>query len=273
MNLEKFSDSQPSFLNLSLFICQLYSGGNFQLAHILYYSKVHDDRLYSAIYSTCPFEIPMILINVTTPNEFHLNYNERTDHILQLIFMPQEHLFQNSSYFMRIDELPTFYQIFIVSTIHDKKSLEKLKITANLNSTSLWLMHNVSHDDVTPYHLSKDLKGNSSIVQLKNLQMNSKMSLFASTLGQDTFKRVLGVSYIHDMVCDTGKSKSLMTFFKVDELFANFYYFQMNLNYINTSILYCGERLKFGYKLMRNTHKSVYKEFSVESKAINENKM
>lgn len=88
MSLETiiFTESPPNFLNLSLFICHLFAGGNFRQVQILYHPEAFDDQLYKTIESACPLQIPMIKTDISSPATYSIDQNQRTDHILQFIF-------------------------------------------------------------------------------------------------------------------------------------------------------------------------------------------
>lgn len=81
------ADSQPNFVNLSLFICQLFVGGNFRIAHILYYPEAFDDRFISLLDATCSVQIPMVIIDATGPGKIHYEKLIRNAPILQLFFL------------------------------------------------------------------------------------------------------------------------------------------------------------------------------------------
>lgn len=104
----------PNFRNLALFICYTFIGGNFRHGHILYDPNIFNDNLISEIDSNCPAQIPWQATDIIQLSLLPVNSGERTDHILQLIFLDPEHLEENISEFERF---LTFYRIFIfVST-------------------------------------------------------------------------------------------------------------------------------------------------------------
>lgn len=95
-------DFQSNFLNLSLLICDLFVGGNFRTAHILYHPEVFDDRILNDIDSACPFQMPRTTIDISAPESAFSNQNQRTDRILQIIFLPPLQLGENMGHNNRI---------------------------------------------------------------------------------------------------------------------------------------------------------------------------
>lgn len=84
--------SHTSFHNLALFICHLFIDGHFRNAHILYDPNVFDAHLLNEVDSVCPVQIPWLITDVTQPRSVLWQNDNRTDHILQLIFFDPNHL-------------------------------------------------------------------------------------------------------------------------------------------------------------------------------------
>lgn len=173
------------------------------MVHILYYTQSFDSRLYGAIHLTCPFQIPMIFIDVTTPENFHLDQAQCTDHILQLIFLPQGQHWKESNYFYHINELSTFYRVFVIYrvTVQDLELIEKLNAVASVNSSTMVLIHNVFNETMRCYHMSKDLKGNIEIFKLSNTHTSSNKNLFDYVLGEKAYILFLGMAFDRTWPC------------------------------------------------------------------------
>lgn len=93
-----FGIKLPNFHNLALFICHLFIDGQFRNGHIFYDPNVFQvGQLISEIQSTCPTSIPWISTDVTDKPVLPWKSNERTDHILQLIFFDPNR--RNEAYF------------------------------------------------------------------------------------------------------------------------------------------------------------------------------
>lgn len=111
---------------------------------------------------------------------------------------------------------------------------------------------NIESDAITPYHFSNALKHNIIVIQFINNIQKSDSELLDLALGGKSYGHVFGVSCINDIGCLASKSNSkpFESLLKVKELFANAYYMQMNLSYLNTSAMACnGTDLKLQSKL------------------------
>lgn len=263
-------DSSPSFLNLSLFICQLFAGGNFRMAHILYYPQSFDSHLYGVIHSNCPYQIPMIFIDITKPVNFHLDRAERTDHILQLIFLPQGQHWKESIYFYHIYELSTFYRVFVVATDQDLELIEKLNAVASVNSSTMILIHNVFNDTMRCYHMSKDLKGNIEIFKLTNTRTSSNKDLFDYVLGEKAYILYLGMAFERTWPCkNTDKLKNPLL--KSQNFLDNFHYMQMNMVFINGTYVLCNaSKFLVGRNLVQIVPTSSSKDYLFDLKPIDD---
>ena len=92
MNLESliFTEVHGEFWNLTLLICQLFMGGNFSVVNILHHPKAIDDGIFRHLDSACSVQIPKTIIDIAIEfSTLLLDQSQRTDRILQLIFLPQ----------------------------------------------------------------------------------------------------------------------------------------------------------------------------------------
>ncbi|KAJ6643740.1 hypothetical protein Bhyg_08705 [Pseudolycoriella hygida] len=252
--------AQPSFVNLSLFICQLFVSGKFRMVYILHFPDTFDDRWNGALHSTCPLQIPSMFIDITAPGAFHLNRNESTDQILQLIFLSHGHLIKHSTFFGRINELSTFYRVFVCSTSKDitfgLAFLKVLKRLVNVDSSSLLLIYNVVRDEITPHHFSTNLIGNLNVRQLRDIPRSKTEYLFDYALGEKAFTQLLGVAYVNGTTAA----------FKFIEMCANYFYMVMKLNYLDVAYWYTEPHaptdVKIGHRFRKRTPRPIYKEFT-----------
>lgn len=139
-----------TFYNLALFICHLTNDGHFQYGHILYDPKVFDDSFITRIDSVCEVKIPWQISDITKTISPTHQEQERTDHILQLIFFDPKYLAQ------QIDEYKTllsFYRIFVFTSNYDdietKKGISVFeKLSPILDSSPSILQYNPNNDTV-----------------------------------------------------------------------------------------------------------------------------
>lgn len=66
----------PNLANLSLLNCQLFVGGNFKAAHVIYHTDALDGRFIRQLDSSCAMEIPIKTTDVTRFNYEILNSTE-----------------------------------------------------------------------------------------------------------------------------------------------------------------------------------------------------
>lgn len=260
-----FIDSQPKFLNLTLFICQLFIGDNFRIAQILYHPMEFDDRLIHQIDSECSLYIPKIFIDVTTVgNHHHLDTNKRTDHILQVILLSQE---QSTEYFHRINEMQTFYRVFVISTKHelnfDQNISKRMHSLTSFNSSSLYLTYCPTlHGTFRTYHSSRDSNGE-TVFQEKIFNSSSEYDLFSDALGRNAFIQNIGAHYVDEVACYFMYKEKFFPNVRSQMIFANLYYLQMNLSFLDATKLVCGENaIAFQHKWEQIIPNRVYKEMS-----------
>lgn len=116
--------SSANFLNLAIFICQLFIDGKFRSGNILYEPVAFDDRFLSELESICPYSIPWQLIDVTKP--FQSSKDDPFSTALQLNFFDLKRLVENEfRYFTPV----AHYQICISTSISgiDTKLISAIK--------------------------------------------------------------------------------------------------------------------------------------------------
>lgn len=167
-----------NFGNLALFICHLFVDGHFQFSHILYDPNEFDDSLLIEIDSICPIQIPWQTININQTSFQNSPSNDRTDHILQLIFFDPkllgEQIIQNQEHL-------TFYRIFIFSEmtwVHENETEKRIslieKLSSVFDSNSLIVRNNLSSGSIRVRLLRESDK-----IDLK--QMHQNMNLIYKT--------------------------------------------------------------------------------------------
>lgn len=270
MELETFSfpDFQPNFLNLSLLICQLFAGGNFRMAHILYHPEVFDDRLLKAIDSTCPLQIPMMTIDISAPGISSSDQNQRTDHILQLIFLPRDQLKKSMD---RINGLLTFYRIFIFTSDlelkFEKNLMHDSKFIRDRNSSSLLLIHNNLSGATKPYLFSGKSKTSLVPVDLQWSQLRSGEDMFDSALGAKVHDPAFGVAYLDKIDCKSYNTRIFRTLLKQYQIYGRFYYTRFNMTFIDEITLRCIDFYVI-HRYVRPIPKQAYNELSSDVERI-----
>lgn len=150
MILTSSSRNSPNSYRLAVFICHLFIDGQFRLGHVLYDPKAFDGLLLNTIDSICPIQIPWQTNDIIRPSRLSSHVNDRTDHILQLIFFNPKYLAEQIDQY---NEYFTFYNIFVFSAPSDEISEEWLSVIANrkliLKSSLLVLDYNSGNDSVS----------------------------------------------------------------------------------------------------------------------------
>lgn len=168
-----------NFHNLALFICHLFIDGRFRYMDILYDSSVFDEHLPSQIESICPVQIPWQLTDINKSPSLSGTPEERTDHILQLIFFDPEQLVEEID---RFNHYLTYYRIFIFLS-----KAESLIIEAMTEAKKQFEISD-------PFSLFFD--PNNGSIQIH--WMNGKSEIFESILKPlNIFERIFGE---HDQV-------------------------------------------------------------------------
>lgn len=145
VNLSNFS----LFYNLAHFICHLFIDGHFRFGHILYDPKVFENQLLTEIDTVCPVQIPWQTNDITQPFSSARDINERTDHILQLIFFDPKYL---AAEIDSSKDFITFYRIFVFSSTLIQSNERRLtSVMRNLSPNSLILEHIRMEDIVNVY--------------------------------------------------------------------------------------------------------------------------
>lgn len=261
MNIETevLSDLQPNFLNISLLICQLFVGGSFQTAHILYHKESFDDRLLRD--SPCLQRIPKITLDISRPGINDLHQNERTDHILQLIFLPGNRLIETIK---PIEQLPTFYRIFIFISDQNYEAEPKwIEDITNRRSSNLLLIHNKSSGSIKSYVFSKSTQTSIERVELQINQSMLEKDIFESTLGAKAHDQLIGALYVDAVPCYGLDATAVQTSLERDQIINRMYFKRINMSYIDALTVNCNKTGTFvDHKKFRAISRPIYSELS-----------
>ena len=265
MNLERFGSLEPQadFLNLSLLICHLFVGGKFQLVNILYHPSAFDDRFLVSMDSVCPFEIPKTTQDISTNETILIDRrNQRTDEILQLIFLPPDQLIEKIN---GIVNFLTFYRIFVFTTSVQMDLSEIMSIVKpNHSSSTLLLIYNTLSNVLSEFILSR-----SSIKSVElNLELNrngqlDSNELFDSVFGDSASGRFLVASMVHEYLCEPKQAEAYNLTRRMVRAFASLFYTQMKLSFVDGGIFNCST-LSIKHKRLRPITRSFYSDYSFE---------
>lgn len=258
MSLKSFDspESQSNFLNLSVLICHLFVGGKFRLTNILFHPDAIDNFLLVTIDSACPFQISIntfdISVNETIPTD---RRHQRTDSILQLVVITPDQL---TKQFNRIENLLTFYRVFIFKT-SDQLDLEQIKSIAirNSSSSSLLLVYNTSSNVLSEFVLSKI---SIQTVKLSKGQLSAN-EVFNMVFGDQAAGRFLVVSIPIDITCKAIENANIIV--KEAKVFASMYWKRLNASFVNGFAWNC-ETMSLQYRRVRPVKRSFYSDYNSE---------
>lgn len=131
--------SVSDFYNLALFICHLFIDGQFRNGHILYDPTVFDSRFITDMESICPHQIPWRTTNIYQPSSFPWDPNQRSDHILQLIFFEPRFVSFN------IDQFRVYFSYYRIFAFSSTNGIETRKLAAILKNINPFLIHSSSN--------------------------------------------------------------------------------------------------------------------------------
>lgn len=117
-----------NFYNLAFFVCRLLTDGRFRTGHILYDPNAfHVTQLITDIQSNCSHSVPWLSTDITADlSPLPWKPDEKTDRILQLIFIDLDKIPTNIDDFQRFF---IFYSLFVVSSIEELDTDEKFTMT------------------------------------------------------------------------------------------------------------------------------------------------
>lgn len=277
LNLLTSSVSNISNLqNLALFICHLFIDGHIRIGHIIQDPNVFDGQLNSKMNSVCPIQIPCLTTDITQSFSLPWSANDRTDHILQLIFFDPNNLAN------QIDQLKntyTFYRVLIFFINADQNEL-KNRIRSIVHLNSVVLEYNLKADSVSVFQVFESGEGSNNI---DNVEQNAFIQL-----DQATFAR-------HDNLFDTifGEFEAMRplnfqasgVFWKLGDFStlipflgyiyrANYFFTAFNISYFNwTYLLYTDSNVVSKYYLSSHKQRKYHKELLIDYDPVKDDKM
>lgn len=281
-----------NFHNLALFVCHLFADGQFRFGHILYDSSALDSRLIAEIHSVCPYLIPWISNDVSELPSVPWEPNQRTDHILQLIFFDPENIpmtidhVKKSNVNIKLMNFLTFYRIFVISSDDvgnrvDWNSIAKLSshILHHDSRSGSISLHSIKNDDgvIEGVDRLEMLKQYPQKNRLKHCDKSKKCdNLFSLTFGKNEKNVRMIIKRTYLLPCNR-------EYFLADEyfevrngnpFFANFYFTHLNASFINVTAVWC-ENSTIAYKSepIQPQPRKFYKELPMDYKPMDSVKL
>lgn len=232
--------SVSNFTNLVLFVCHLFIDGQFRHAQVLYDTQVFNDRFLNAFDSVCPVQIPIQTMDITQSSSQFSQSNDRTDHILQLIFFNPKTLIEQIHQF---ENLFTFYRIFVFCLITDeveaKWQFPVIDTQNSILSSSPLIVHfNSENGSLHVYWVLENGETIDSSKQCNNddsrLMSANRMHLFDSMFENYEHKRVFGIK-VNTLFRTTDDYTNIASSLPYlgHIFFTNYFYTTMNASFIN----------------------------------------
>lgn len=245
-----------NFHNLALFICHLFIDGQFRTGHILHDSNEFQiNHLIDEIDQlNCSHQIPWLLTDVTKPFSLSWKFNERNDHILQLIFFD---LIQLPNAIDDFKDILTFYRLFIFTSVigeTNKKQIDmvkKLKSTKLLNSVILYDSKDISMFDANFENISKS------------------SGVFDSTFKPFDENWIMSIEYNYASICNLKKVFSVGSGLS---FIANYLFTHLNVTYINVSTVQCTNLDRVHQNVRLKHDQKFYKEITKKYEPFNNGK-
>lgn len=266
-----------NFHNLALFICHLFIDGHFRFGHIIYEPKVFDGQLLTEIDSICSVQIPWQSIDITQSVLQSPQTNDRSDHILQLIFFDGKFLAE------QIDEYKdylTFYRIFIfTSTTDEIETKRRISVIGRLNLISnaspLILQYNPKNGVIrVDFAFATDEKSENSEKCTRNdvdnesrQQSNKEYDrIFDRTFGKYEKYRSMIVKTVSLFRHQEDYEHSLSNIPHSNNVYlANYYYSSLNVDFINMTCAHnFNPNASWANHMLTHKHRHFYNELSLE---------
>lgn len=242
-----------NYCHLALFICQLFTDGNFRNGQILYDPNVFDGDFVTEIESICPHSFPWRTADITLPiHPFMLPWilGERVDFILQLIFLDPKYM---AVEFNQIKDYFTSYRIFVFSSTDEIDTEAHISVIKNLNRvfTSILVLHyNLESGSIhihwipSNYDAVKKIEERMSVdpkaISIRNQKNNiDHVNLFDRTFGEYDRKHAIiirhgGLPYGNNKFTEL-VGLSDQNLFLLNYFLLNLNGLYMALTYVNTS--------------------------------------
>lgn len=270
-----------NFYNLAIFICQLFTDGQFRTGHIIYDPNVFSSELITEIQLNCPYSIPWIMTDVNRPPSQLWQPNQNTDRILQLVFFDPDYLPKDTDDF---NQLHTFYRIFVISSANQKiverkiTMLEQSKMVEEGNSVIL--VHESSDGSIRIHRSETMAKGDQICLDDKNkIETYDQMcelerrNLFDHTFGEydQTWLTTVGYTGVHRMneSYSDWKQHELLN---GKPFIANFFVANSYASYVNrTEYIFRKTISSVDSRIVRHKYHKFYEELTTDYSTIDQN--
>lgn len=270
------------FANLALFVCHLFIDGHFRYGQVLYDTKVFDDRFLNAIDSVCPVQIPIQTMDIAQISSQSPLSNDRTDHILQLLFLDPKYLTEQTHQFK---DLFTFYRIFVFSSTTDEvETKERYSVIGKqntiLSSSPLIVLYNSQNGSLNIYWVSENGEAIDTSKQCKS-EDSKVLSVVGGECSADSMfgtsedKLSFGIK-INTLFRTTEDYKNIASTlpYMGHIFFTNYFFTAMNASFINVrcSNMYDAAAPQL-YQVLKHKFKNIYNELSLEYEPMDNGNM
>lgn len=265
-----------NFQILALFICHLFIDGHFQTGCILHDSNVLQiSEIMSEIQSICANSIPWLMVDVRKPVSLAWQPNQRTDRILQLIFIDAKNPPQNIG---DLEDLFTCYRLFVFSSVDKVNFIQQIDTMKRLHS-KLISRSVIIHYNSTNVTVLNQWNGNENIERNPYSTFDQKVN--ATYTVHDLQNTIIRGSVFDSVFSTYNENWAIGIRYEVaipprhyvildeDPMFANYFYWDLKAKYINMSIA-SHTNATCSWKIRRAQHKNgkVYREFSSEYETL-----
>lgn len=242
-------ENQSSNHILAILICHLFTSGKFQLAHVIYDSKVLDGRLITAVNNECFGEISWITTDLT---KFQPKEQNNKLNILQLIFANLNDPVWNVVF--RNTSSPHYHLLMIPPKANNW--IDIFESIEFLDSNTLIV---VPHQKTPKIGFFTKIR-NKPLNFIHEFDVNHpRRNLFNETFGKVESSWILGVHYSKSTICFGEKYRLRMQVILVQRYLTNFYSKHFENSFINGSSIACGNHSS-SYSLGLPHSNSLYQE-------------
>lgn len=254
----------PNFYNLALFVCHLFSDGQFRTAHILYDSNAFDGRVLPQIESICPEPIPLVITDTNQSSPPNRNMPEGTDYILQLVFFDPVHF---EATIEKYKDFLTFYRAFVflsVDPIDIQEQIISIRVHNPIrNSGNLVVQHDSVNNSSCVNYVTAD--SFNVAVTLNQDTCFDSFDSFDRTFGE--FERMEFIE-IHRYDFINGSLNYNVGHRLYN--FLNYYHLHLNNSYFNMSWIDISRVNKTINQKLTLKRRELYNEISTDFDAIDE---
>ena len=251
-----FSPNSSNYYNLAIFICHLFIDGNFRTGHILHYPDTFEEKIIIEVDSICPYPIPWVITDATQTASVSWTPNDRTDHILQLVFLKPNHSADNINDFK---DYFTFYHLFVFESSNEtdlRTQLDAIKNKETDNFGSMVIHRNGHNGSIRVHWIYND------DIKMIYPQMKSSGNFFESTFGKYDETWLIAIKTTYEYPCQNIVDNQIMYYIKNGEPFiANFLQRQLRGSFINSSFPSCEKsNLSWVQRVIHHKNWTFYKE-------------